>query len=93
MAKQGGSLTANTNAEVLAADETRYALYLENVSATDTIYYEFGAAASTTSTDDNFVLPAGAFRTFHASEWPEIKKTVNLKSTGTPQYIARDSGL
>lgn len=91
MAKQGGTLTADTNAEVLPADAARQSLIIQNVSSTDTIYFEFGAAASTTVADDSFVLLPETSIILNGAEWPEIRKTVNLKSTGTPQYLVRDS--
>lgn len=93
MAKVGGTLTANTNAEVLGADMTRYSLVIQNISSTDTIYFEFGGAASTTAADDSWVLLPQQTIILNGAEWPEIKGSVNLKSTGTPQYLVRDSGL
>ena len=90
MAKQGGSLTADTNAEVLSADETRTSLILQNADASAVIYVEFGAAASTTSTDDSMILAAATTIILDSVTCPDIKKTVNLKSTGTPQYHVRD---
>lgn len=93
MAKVGASLSANTNAEVLGADMMRNFLQITNVSSTDTIYIEFGAAASTTATDDSVPLLPQNVVTFNGGEVPEIKKTVNLKSTGTPQYHVWDNTL
>jgi hypothetical protein len=93
MAKQGGSLTADTNAAVLTADMNRAVVIIQNLSATDTIYFEFGAAASTTSTDDSFVLLPETTIMLPGSLFPEIRGSVNLKSTGTPQYLVRDSTL
>ena len=91
MAKSGGTLTANTNAEVLAANMTRTVLCVINASTTDTIYCEFGAAASTTAADDSWIInPQGAIM-LNVGEWPEITGSVNLKSTGTPSYVARDN--
>lgn len=91
MAKQGGSLSAATNAEVLTANAARQAVIIQNISDADTIYFEFGAAASSTSTDDSFVLLPETTIIMNAAEWPEIRKTVNLISAGTPQYLVRDS--
>jgi hypothetical protein len=91
MAKQGGSLVANTNAEVLSANAARQAVIIQNISSTDTIYFEFGAVASTTSTDDSFVLSPQTTIILNAAEFPEIRASVNLKSTGTPQYLVRDA--
>jgi hypothetical protein len=91
MAKQGGSLVADTNAEVLSANAARQAIILQNISTTDTIYFEFGAVASTTSTDDSFVLRPETTIILNAAEFPEVRGSVNLKSTGTPQYLVRDA--
>lgn len=93
MAKVGGTLTANTNAEVLGADMLRNFLEITNVSSTDTIYIEFGSAASTTVADDSIPLLPGNTKTLNGGEVPEIKKSVNLKSTGTPQYHVWDATL
>ena len=93
MAKVGGSLSANTNLEVLAADMTRTFLEITNVESTSTIYLEVGAAASTTSTDDSIPILPQTVKTFNGGEVPEIKKSVNLKSTGTPQYHVWEGGL
>lgn len=93
MAKVGASLVANTNSEVLGADQLRNFLQITNVSSTDTIYLEFGAAASTVSTDDSIpILPQNVL-TLNGGEVPEIKKSVNLKSIGTPQYHVWDNTL
>lgn len=93
MAKVGGSLSANTNAEVLGADMLRNFLEITNVSSTDTIYIQFGAEASTTVADDSIPLLPSSVKTLNGGEVPEIKKTVNLKSTGTPQYHVWDATL
>lgn len=68
-------------------------LQITNVSSTDTIYVNFGAVASTTSTDDSIPLLPQNVLTLNGGEVPDIKQTVNLKSTGTPQYHVWDNTL
>lgn len=89
--KAGGTLTANTNAEVLTANYSRQALIIQNLSSTDTIFFEFGTAASTTAADDSFALLPQQSIILSTGEWPDAFKSVNLKSTGTPQYLVRES--
>lgn len=93
MAKVGGTLTADTNAEVLPADGTRHNIAIINNDGAAAIYVEFGAAASTTVADDSWVIPAvaGASLFLNRGEWPEIAGSVNLKSTGTPTYVVRSN--
>lgn len=91
MAKVGGTLTATVNAEVLAADATRHFLEITNPTASDVIYVEFGAAASTTATDDSIPITGGQVRRFLSNDTPEIKKSVNLRSTANAQYHVWDA--
>lgn len=93
MAKVGASLSANTNTEVLAADSLRNFLQITNADSSSTIYLEFGTAASTTVTDGSIPILPQSVLTLNGGEVPEIKKTVNLKSTGTPQYHVWDGTL
>lgn len=90
MAKAGGSLSANTNAEVLGADMQRQTVFINNLSTNQVIYIEFGAAASTTASDGSWALNHDEPPLILSVEdFPEIRNSINLKSTGTPQYVVR----
>lgn len=93
MAKVGGTLVANTNSQPLAADMLRNFLQVTNVSSTDTIYLEFGGQADTVVAGGSVPLLPQTVLTLNGGEIPDIKKTVNLKSTGTPQYHVWDATL
>jgi hypothetical protein len=91
MAKLGDTLTANTNYVALAADEQRMNVAIINQSTTETIFVEFGGVASTTVTADCWFIPSSGALFLNVGEWPEIKGSVNLKSTGTPAFVVRSN--
>lgn len=89
MAKAGGTLTANTNAAAVAANLQRQTVAITNVDTTSTIYVEFDAAASTTASSASWFVAPRTTLTLSVKDWPEIRYSVNLISTGTPQYVVR----
>ena len=89
MAKVNGTLSAATNAEVLAADMQRQTIHIVNLDASEALYVEFGAAASTTLADDSWVIPSSGTLTLSVKDWPEIRNTVNLISVGGGDYSVR----
>jgi hypothetical protein len=89
--KFGGTLVANTNTTVGTHMGGRVAITVYNLSSTSTISADFGAAASTDTADGSWYIPAGGTLFLTAAEYPEIVLQLNLKSTGTPSYIVRDS--
>ena len=93
MAKAGGTLTADTNAEVMGADLQRQSVLIHNLETTSNhkIYVEFGTAASTTTSDGSFEVDSGENLELHVENWPEIRGTINLKGAGTYSYIVRTS--
>lgn len=91
--KYGGTLVANTNLKVAVARASRQVVAIINGSATDTIFVQFGGAASTTVGDASWRVPPSGSLFLNAAEFPEIGGEIHLKSTGTPEYlVATDDG-
>lgn len=89
MAKAGGTTSANTNVQVLGADMTRQSISIHNLEHNNHILFlEFDAPASTVLTDGSFAI-TGPELILHVKDWPEIRGTVNLKSTSDVDYIVR----
>lgn len=91
MAKAGGSLTADTNAVVMAADMNRQSVIIHNLESTANhkIHVEFDAVASKTASDGSFVVDSGENLELHVENWPEIRGSINLIGAGTYAYIVR----
>lgn len=89
--KFGGTLVAATNTPVGEAAPARVSITIINLSATDSISAEFGAAASTTVGAGSWVISPSSRVVLSSRECPEIVRQLNLISTGTPGYIVRDS--
>lgn len=89
MAKAGGTLSANTNVEVLGADMQRQTLSVTNAASDKIIYMEFGAEASTTATDDSWIVLPSTTLNLSVRDFPEIRDAVNLKAIDTAQYVVR----
>lgn len=91
--KWGGTLVAATNAQVAGAKADRMSVAVINGSTTDTIFVEFGAAASTVVGDASWRVPPSGSLFLNSFDYPAIRGTINLKSSGTPEYfVATDNG-
>jgi hypothetical protein len=92
MAKAGGTLTANQNAEVLGADMNRQSVIISNLdnSSNHVLFVEFGSAATTTLSGGCFVV-VGQSLTLHVRDFPEIRDSINLISANNTKYTVRTS--
>lgn len=92
MAKAGGTTVADTNElNVLPADMSRQSITIHNLEHnTHVLFVEFDGPASTTLSDGSWAV-MGPELTLHVRDWPEIRGSVNLKSTAAVDYIVRTS--
>lgn len=89
MAKQGGTLTANTDLKVLDQNLSRTAITVINADPDVVLHVEFGSPASNNATAGSWLVKALSALTIGVDEWEDIRESVYLRSTGTPQFVVR----
>lgn len=85
-------MVADTNTEVLPADMNRQSIIIHNLDHSNNhiLFVEFDAAATASAAGGCFAVVGPALE-LHVEDWPEIRGSVNLRSTSTTEYTVRTS--